>query len=107
MSGFIIIGINILFRPINVSKRKITLISTMLILMFMILANFVLSVIRVCIMTSLMLMANMVYRKSDVWTNIALSLLIILIANPYNIKSSGVLLSYGGTIRNNIFYKII
>lgn len=38
------------------------------------------------------------YRKSDTWSNIAISILILLISNPYNIKNTGVLLSYGGTI---------
>ena len=41
---------------------------------------------------------EILYKKSDTWTSMALSLLIILIYNPFLINSLGVLLSYGGTI---------
>lgn len=40
------------------------------------------------------------------WSNICLSLFIILICNPYNIKNNGVLLSYGGTIGIICFLEI-
>ena len=56
------------------------------------------SVSRACIMSILLICAGLVHKKSDVWSNICLSLLILLIINPYNIKNNGVLLSYGGTI---------
>ena len=46
----------------------------------------------------LMCMSFVFYRKSDIINNIAISALIILIDNPYNIKSISFLLTYAGTI---------
>jgi len=46
------------------------------------------------------------HRKNDIWSNICLSLFIILISNPYNVKNNGVLLSYGGTIGIICFLEI-
>ena len=43
-------------------------------------------------------MSFVFYRKSDIINNIAISALIILIDNPYNIKSISFLLTYAGTI---------
>lgn len=46
----------------------------------------------------IMLGSGILHRKNDTWTSISCSLLIILIYNPFLIKSLGLLLSYGGTI---------
>lgn len=45
-----------------------------------------------------MLGGEILHRKSDTWTSMALSLLILLIYNPFLVTSLGVLLSYGGTV---------
>ena len=46
----------------------------------------------------IMLISKLVYRKTDVWNNLSLSALIILILNPYTILNVGFVLSFGGTI---------
>ena len=56
------------------------------------------SVVRAGIMHILMLLGGVIYRKNDTWNTLAISLLIILIYNPFLINSLSVLLSYGGTI---------
>lgn len=61
-----------------------------------------------------MIGANLVYRKSDIANNIAISLLTILIINPFSITEIGLQLSYLGTIGiiilnkniKNIFIKL-
>jgi competence protein ComEC len=63
------------------------------------------SVVRASIMAILVLVAGLINRKNDVWTSISISLLAILIYNPYLIKSVGVMLSYGGTIGIIVFNK--
>lgn len=45
-----------------------------------------------------MLGGEILHRKSDTWSSMSLSLLILLIYNPFLITSLGVLLSYGGII---------
>lgn len=64
----------------------------------MFITGFTPSVVRATIMGVLMLGSGVLHRKNDIWTSIALSLLIILIYNPFLITSLSVLLSYGGTI---------
>ena len=56
------------------------------------------SVNRACIMAILMLIADLLHRKSDVYNNLAISALILLIINPYTILDIGFKLSYMGTI---------
>lgn len=58
MYGFIVIGITNILNTLNVSKRKIKGISTIFIIFFMGLANFVPSVVRACIMTIVALLAR-------------------------------------------------
>lgn len=45
-----------------------------------------------------MLIAELLYRKSDVYNNLAISALILLIINPYSLLDIGFQLSYMGTI---------
>ncbi len=56
------------------------------------------SVIRASIMCSVAIFSKLVYRKSDTISNIALSGLIILIINPYNLLNLGFQLSFLGTL---------
>ena len=53
----------------------------------------------------MLLLSFFIYRKSDIWTNISLSLLCILITNPFLILNTGLILSYGGTIGIIVFQK--
>ena len=43
-------------------------------------------------------LSGIFYRKNDTWNNLSLSLLILLIYNPFLIKSLSVLLSFAGTV---------
>ncbi len=65
------------------------------------------SVVRAVIMGELLLISKVIYRKNDIWTSISISILCILIYNPFSILNTGVLLSYGGVIGITVFYKNI
>lgn len=56
------------------------------------------SIVRASIMQIVFLVSNIVYRKNDVITSISLSLLTILMYNPFLIKNLGVIFSYTATI---------
>lgn len=56
------------------------------------------SVIRASIMTILMILADILYFKSDTISNIAFSAIIILLINPLTIFDIGFILSFGGTL---------
>ena len=55
------------------------------------------SCIRACIMTSMVFLSKVVYRKNDLITSFLISLDIILIINCYNIESIGMWLSFFAT----------
>lgn len=88
-------------------KRKSKIISSIVLLVYMFITGFSVSVVRACIMGILSCMAFVVYRKSDTLNNISISALIILINNPYSIISISFLLTYGGTLGIIYFEKTV
>lgn len=86
------------YSRILFGKRKSKIIASAILLIYMCITGLNVSVIRASIMGILMCMSFVFYRKSDIINNIAISALIILIDNPYNIKSISFLLTYAGTI---------
>ena len=94
-----------MLTKINLSKPKINAISTIFLSIFAILAGLTPSVIRACIMAELSIMSGMLYRKNNILNNLALSFLITGICNPYSLTSTSVMLSYGGVLRLNMFFK--
>ena len=89
----------------QIAKRKASIITIVLIIAFMFITGFTPSVVRAGIMGCIMLGARIFYEKQDFWTSIALSLLIILLENPFSIINIGLQLSYAGTIGIIIFSK--
>ena len=78
-----------------------------IILLFMNLTGNTGSVVRSGIMAFFTILASMLYRKADLWTNMAIAILIQIIINPYIIFDIGVQLSYGGVIGIALFNKSI
>ena len=90
------------------TNKKFTKIFTIIFLIFfMALTGYTASVIRACIMGILVLLASILYRKSDTINNLGISAFIILLINPYTITDLGFLLSYGGTIGIVLLNKLI
>lgn len=95
---YIIAGVIFILRFLGISKQKIHILTILVIIFFMFLTEFTPSVVRAGIMAILILLAFLFKRKSDVWINISMSSLIILISNPYLLLSLGYQLSYLATI---------
>ena len=94
--SYIILTISIIFKQ---AKKKIYLVITTIILMFfIILTGFSPSVVRACIMAILTIISKLIHRKSDIYNNLSLSSLIILLYNPYIILNIGFQLTYLGTL---------
>ena len=91
----------------GLGKRKTRIIIIISLIFYTILTGFQPSIVRASIMGILVIVADLVYRKSDFLTSIFFSLLIMLIYNPYLITSVGLQLSYLGTIGIVLFYKTI
>lgn len=94
--SYVILGISILLGKVHKRIRKVFII--LFLIFFMGLTNFTPSVQRATIMSILILFSGLLYRNSDIYTNLCLSAFIILLCNPYAILDIGFQLSYGGTI---------
>ena len=104
--SYITLGLINICNPI-IGKRKSRIIIIFVLIAYMIITGFSPSVVRASIMGSIMLFSKIVHRKNDIWNQMALSLLCILLYNPFLITSLNVLLSYGGTIGIVLFNKTI
>jgi competence protein ComEC len=106
-TSYIILGITYLLNRSKLSKKKTNISVILVLLVFMTITGFTPSFVRACIMGILLLGSKIFYRKQDIWTSIFLSLLIILIENPFSISDIGLQLSYVGTIGIILFNKNI
>lgn len=101
VSGMHILYIIILITCITqkiFGKRKSKIISSSILIIYMFITGFSVSVVRAVTMGVLQCMSFVMYRKSDTLNNIAISALIILINNPYSITGISFILTYGGTL---------
>ena len=102
--GYVVLACTFVFNKIF-GKRKGYFLSILFCLFYMALSGMSPSVVRATIMTILALLAKLIYKKSDIWTNISISSLILLIYNPYLIQNVGFVLSFAGTIGILIYSK--
>ena len=106
-TSYIVLGITYILTKSKISKKWIYVFTIFSLLLFMFITGFAASVIRACLMSIIILGSNLLYRKSDIWTSISISLLVILIVNPFEINEIGLQLSYLGTIGIILFNKNI
>lgn len=81
-----------------IGKKYGTVLVILVLIFYMFLVGFTPSIVRACIMGILVNLAFLVQRKNNFWNSLALSLLLILINNPYSILNIGLQLSYLATI---------
>lgn len=106
--GIIIILISKLLSFIKLGKRNIYGICICILYMYMFIAGSTPSVRRICITTILIMSAKLIHEKPDISINIAISIMCILLENPFSIYNLSFILSYGGIlgiIIYNILYK--
>lgn len=94
---YIVMGIELLLKR-GIGKRKTRIITIIVLVIYMFITGFSPSVVRASLMGIIMLISKLIHRKNDIWTSISLSLLILLIYNPFLILNVGLQLSYLGTI---------
>ncbi len=102
--SYIIIGISLLLNK-YVGRRKVKIITILVLIIYMFITGFSPSIVRSSTMSILVLMSFIIYRKNDIYTSISISILIILIYNPFIIKDIGFILSYSGTLGIIFFQK--
>lgn len=96
--SYFILGLTFVNRINKLSKKSGYFIIFFALIAFIFITDFSLSVIRAGIMAIIAIVAKLAYRKLDVKNAIAITLLITLIHNPYNIQNLSLQLSYLGTI---------
>ena len=96
--SYVVICISVLFKKLKLNKNIRKVLTSLVLFMYLYLVDFSVSATRAVIMSTIVIMQMLFYRKQDTITTIAFSSIIILINNPYYILNIGFLLSYGGTI---------
>ena len=92
----------------NFFNKKFTYLITIFFLIFFSnLIGFNTSILRSSIISILNLISFISYRKSDIKNNISISIIFILINNPFQIYSLGFILSYSSYLGIILFNKII
>lgn len=104
--SYIILGMQILLNQ-KIGKRKTKIFIIIILIVYMIITGFSPSIVRASIMGILTMLSGIMYKRNDIWNSIAISLLCILIYNPFLIMHIGLQLSYLGTIGIIIFHKNI
>ncbi|MCI9064145.1 MAG: ComEC/Rec2 family competence protein [Clostridia bacterium] len=95
--GYITICAKFIFDKI-LGKRKSKIVTSVILIIYMFITRFAPSVVRGVVMAIISIMSGVFHGKSDTWENIGLSLMLLLLYNPFLIESISVLLSFGGTI---------
>ncbi len=103
---YIITGMYLVFKS-SLGKRKTRIVIIIILIFYTALTGFSPSIVRASIMGILIMGAYLFYRKNDIWTSIFLSLLIMLVYNPFLITNVGLQLSYLGTIGIILFNKTV
>ena len=104
--SYIILGMQLVLKR-NIGKRKTKFFIILVLIIYMMITGFSPSIVRASVMGILTMLSGILYRKNDVWNAIAISLLCILIYNPFLIMNIGLQLSYLGTIGIIILQKDI
>lgn len=104
--SYLVIGIQLFLKSI-IGKRKTRFITIVFLIFYMFITGFSPSVVRASMMSILLIGGEILYRKNDIWTSMAISLFLILIYNPFLIENIGLQLSYIGTMGIMILHKSV
>ena len=105
--SYVILGITYVLKKVKVNKLWSNMITIVTLCCFIFLTGASPSVIRACIMAIYIIIGHMMHRKTKLISSVSLSLLIILILNPYKLFDIGLQLSYGGTIGIILFSGVL
>lgn len=95
--NYVIMFVTFVLDKIILPKRVNYYISIMFLIFFWIFTGMSVSCGRACIMSILVFVSKLVYRKSDFCSNLFFALSLFLLINPYNIESVGLWLSFLGS----------
>ena len=96
--SYIVIGTSYLLSKLKIPKKIRNIFIALFLVFFMYLTSFTPSVMRASIMGIISILAFVFGKKYDLQTSMSISILLILMYNPYQILDIGLLLSYFATI---------
>ena len=96
--AYIILFLEKTTNKIDINKNRKKVFQIVGIIFFIQITTKSISILRAGIMVIIAIFATIVRRKSDSINNISISMLILLIINPYSIKNISFQLSFGGVI---------
>ena len=102
--SYVIMGITFVITIGKIGKKKSKIITIIFLLFFMLITGATASVTRACYMSIYILLANLFHKRVTTPGSISISLIILIITNPYCIFDIGFQLSYGGTIGIVLLY---
>lgn len=105
--AYIISAFLFLFSRLRCPKKITSILTIIFLVFFMYITDFSASVVRASIMGILLLISLILFKKNDIFNSISLSVLLILLENPYKILDIGLLLSYFATIGIICFSRIL
>lgn len=95
---YIVLAVSYALNISKMGKRAGNIITICVLVFFMGITGYTSSVFRAVFMGVLIIIAKLLHRKADIYTSMALAMLIMLIKNPFSIYDIGLWLSYGGTM---------
>ncbi len=104
--SYVILIISFIFNKL-LGKHFSKIVISFFVFIYMCLTRFPVTFVRAGISGIILIMSNFFYRKNDIWQSLSISLLIILIYNPFSILNIGLQLSYSAIIGIIIFQRLL
>ena len=105
--SYVLLAVNYIITKVKIHIKLSKIIVMLLILFFILVTGATPSVLRAGTMTIYLILGGIFYRRISVFSSLNLSLLVIIIMNPYCLFDVGLQLSYAGTIGIVYLYPII
>lgn len=94
---YVIVIFNFIFCN-SIGRKYGNIFTSFFVLIYMFITGFSPSVVRAGISGIILILSENLKLRSDIWENLSISLIILLIYNPFLIENLSVILSYTGTI---------
>ena len=104
--SYVILIISFVFNRL-LGKHFSKIVISFFVFIYMCLTGFPVTFVRAGISGIILVMSNFFYRKNDIWQSLSISLLIILIYNPFSILNIGLQLSYFAIIGIITFQRLL
>lgn len=103
--SYVIMIIGFVISKSKIGKKSGKILTIIFLIFFMFLTGNSPSVLRACIMSIYVIIASLLHKRVTTTSSINISLLLIILINPYYILDVGLQLSFGGTIGIVLIYK--